>query len=124
VIGHHQYERRGTGPWKHSIVNSVDADLQHCVWLATAPKRPPPDEAEIELMSTRGFEPAVTKGPIREYKGQKCQEWTVKHGSQTPITFCFATEGLPFMVATSRGTADFGFTYDFNKPVNIVPPKM
>lgn len=121
IIGTTQYERRGRGPWKLSQVASGAPDLSRCRDLDEMKKRRPPDEAQIELYPGVYGDVQVTKGPIREYHGIKCQEYTVLMKDALPNTNCFAINGDPYTVAHARGNYST-VMYDFNKPIDIQPP--
>jgi hypothetical protein len=123
IIGTKQYERRGSSPWTVTDVGPTAKEFGRCRVLEEERKRQPPDEARVELLAGAYADVQASKGPIREYHGVKCQEYTVTSKDRSAMTTCFAIEGEPYRVFYSRdrfSTID----YDRNQPITIEPPKI
>jgi len=133
IIGSTKYERRNGGAWDVSDVGKGPIEFGRCQTLEEVRKRRPPDEAQIELYPGIDAAMIVSKGPVREYQGVKCQEYTVSWDEEKArklvshwevgrtITNCYAVQGDPYMVASTYGGAT-SLTFDLNKPIHVVAP--
>ena len=133
ILGTRKFERRNGGAWEVSEVGSSPIELGRCQSLDEMRNRRPPDEAQIELYPGIDAAMKVVKGPVREYQGVKCQEYTVSWDDENArkltshwetrgtITNCYAVEGDPYLVSTKHAESTL-VTYDLNKPVHVAAP--
>lgn len=133
IIGNTKYERRNGGTWEVSDAAKGPVEFGHCRALDEMRKRRPPDEAQVELYPGIDAAMIISKGPVREYKGVKCQEYTVSWDDEKTsklsshweirraITNCYAITGDPYKVSSKYGDST-NITYDLNKPIQVVAP--
>ncbi len=123
LIGDKRYERRNSGPWTVSEAKPPIMETARCQSASNQPRRRPPDEADAVAMAPVYADMQVSKGPIREYHGIKCQEFTETGTTFKPFSRCFSLEPESYFIAENhRGYSTIYF--DWNKPITITPPKL
>ena len=123
VIGDQQWERRNTKQWTHTTIGPPFADLAACKWKEQQARRRPPDEADIAMMLPRYGSLTVSKLGRKTYQGIECEEYSTHWQEGGPNnTVCFSLGDHPYVIHNQWANT-FNTTFDFNKPIDIRPPK-